>query len=132
MTTKTRNESIVLVIILLVTVFLIYHFFFANKPAATQSDALNLVQPAGPTNTLPTTTGTSAVVTSSPRSLPSVSGFLPNGAKLDTTVLNSPIYKSLVAPVYPVVSKDEVGESNPFVNQQAVAAAQAFAANPKK
>jgi cytoskeletal protein RodZ len=146
MTKKTRNESILLVIILLVTIFLIYHFFFSSKPANNQPDVTN---PAAlvPINSNDTTGTTSPAATSSVASSPTVvsgvtsvnsaspastSAFLPNGAKLDTSVLNSSVYKSLVAPVYPAVNGAKLGVSNPFVDQQALAAAQASAASTKK
>jgi hypothetical protein len=130
MTKKTRNETIVLVIILLVTVFLIYHFFFSSTPApAVSSTATTTASPATPSPAV--VSGATLVGSISPNTV-AASTFLPNGAKLDTSVLNSSVYKSLVAPVYPTVNSDELGESNPFVNQQALAATQAAAANPKK
>jgi cytoskeletal protein RodZ len=140
MTKKTRNETILLVIILLITGILIYYYFFGNKPSTASTVFVNPTasDTATSSSTAPLTTGTNTAVATNPTAAnpaassaantstaataPNTSDFLPNGAQFDTQVLSNQVFQTLVAPVYPTVGQGDVGVSNPFVNQTAVAA----------
>jgi hypothetical protein len=96
MTTKTRNESIALVVILLVLGYLLYHFFLSGSSTPV---AVNT------TTVMNSTTGSTS---GSPNQ------FLPNGSTLDTSVLQNPTFTSLVPLPQFSVSQSQLGVTNPF------------------
>ena len=96
MTTKEKKEVIILVILLIVVAFVVYFNFF-KKP-----------DPGNQVFGVPDAVEGPAV---------SAGGFLPNGPSLDLDILEDAKLKALIAPKYPTVTKDEVGQTNPFRGQ---------------
>jgi len=84
---KETKGYVILAIILIIIGYLIYSHFFA---------------------------GNSGVETTALQNLSGGSQFLPNGSKLDLGPTQQPLFKQLVPPNYPVVSRGEIGNADPF------------------
>lgn len=103
MTTKTRNEYIALVVILLVMGFVLYKYVFSG----------------GSSSKVPVNPLASTALGPSAGSAASASEFLPNGVALDNSVLQNPVFSSLVPLPQFTVDASEVGIQNPFASATA-------------
>lgn len=122
MTTKEKKEYGALGAILVITFVVIYFNFLKPKPA--QLHPVNLGTAAGvlpaagsPPGTISGPTG--ATPTSSMSATPTGSAIsqgslLPNGSDLNLKVLDNEYFKKLNPPIYPVVTKEEIGSTNIF------------------
>ena len=96
MTKKEKTEYWALAVAVVATAAVLYFFVFS---------------PQTPTPAL----GAPAQLTSGV----GAAGFLPNGTSVKTDVLQNPQFTSLVAPVYPQVTRDEVGSADLFAQPAA-------------
>lgn len=107
MTNKTRNEYIALAVILIVLGYILYRTFGGGTPNAPVNGLMVGTETTGSTNQ-----------------------FLPNGADLNTGILQNQLFTTLVPlPVFTVSSAD-VGISNPFGPASANASTPAAPASP--
>jgi hypothetical protein len=126
MTKKTRNEYIALAVILLILVFLLYHYVFSGSKAPVASSTLTTTPDV-------VTTGATATVAPGAAFSPSIAStgeFLPNGPTLDTSVLQDPIFNSLVPLPQFTVSSAQVGIADPFASSAADTTTTVLATTP--
>jgi hypothetical protein len=101
MTKKEKIEYGLLAVLLIAVGAVLYFFVFNPQPSAPS-------QPGTGAPTMPTM-GVPGMATSG-----SASSFLPNGTGIQTGILSDPKFTSLVKPTYPQVSREEVGNPDPF------------------
>ena len=113
-TKKLKIEYTTIAVCFIGTAIVLYFYVFAPQPAPTVVPTATAptaaTQPVSAPSSAPSG---GATPVSAPAALPAA-GFLPHGTAISTEVLSDPLFTSLIAPVYPKVSKDEVGNSNPF------------------
>jgi hypothetical protein len=122
MTRKEKIEYAAFAVLVVAIGCILYFYMFKPQPAAPVPTVgmVGFPAPAGTTPVLATpaapTSGTPPLTSTVPAgsSGGSSGGILPYGTQLQTSILTNPLFVSLVPPVYPQVTRDEVGNPNPF------------------